>query len=187
MTTSSLDSVVRISKRSKAWTKVDDSDYLAHLHDKFWGKKIGVEECARVVDESGQNTDTDADKAEEIINRPVVENEGMVVDDSEGKGEEDDDDNDGDLIPGCRVLDLDLALEYQRIFIRADYVRIYDFLEGHSNSVSSSVHNRPTSAVVTGGSGVGELAFVAAIGGTTKLLYHFKARVSGSTMPYADA
>jgi hypothetical protein len=159
MSTSSLESVVKIPKRLKAWAKLDDFEVPALLHRKFWGATIGYEEQA--MDESGECMN----KEEEIGNRldkPVVENGRVavsdvcdIVDDNEGQGDEGD-----DLIPGCRVLDLHLGmgrtLKYPRIFIRAEYVRIYDFLENHFGN-ALALHWRTPSAVVTGGSGVSEL------------------------------
>lgn len=60
-----------------------------------------------------------------------------------------------DINPGCYFLEIGIdGLEYPWIWIRADYIRIYDALEIH--------YPRPTcpyrapAAVITGGPGIGE-------------------------------
>jgi hypothetical protein len=49
-----------------------------------------------------------------------------------------------DIIPGCYILDLGIHFEFSKIWIRADYIRIYDYLENYSNKMALTPgHQRP--------------------------------------------
>lgn len=74
-----------------------------------------------------------------------------------GSTDENDDDND-DIIPGCYVLDIDNdALKIKRIWIRAEYIRIYDHLVEYYNQKTSQVSEKISpSVVITGQPGIGK-------------------------------
>jgi hypothetical protein len=72
---------------------------------------------------------------------------------NEHQGSEDNKDN--DIIPGCYLMDFGLeGLGNRRIWVRADYVRIYDYAEFHYNKKSYPPNQAP-SMVVTGQPGIG--------------------------------
>jgi hypothetical protein len=67
--------------------------------------------------------------------------------------DEDGDQDGDDIIPGCYLLDI--GMNISKLWIRADYIRIYDFLEAHYKKPSAPSFRAPA-AVVTGQPGVGE-------------------------------
>jgi hypothetical protein len=153
---SSFDSVVRIPTHLNKWPKLLDSEPIAVLHHKFWGKPGAIG--------NGKQTTPEKDENEKEIGgryyERVVEDEATSVDDNE-----DERIDDGDIIPGCHVLNLDLGLnektqfpEYKKIFVRADYVRIYDYLQNYFDRIMAHKRHRPPGAVVTGAVGIGEFS-----------------------------
>jgi hypothetical protein len=104
-------SVVHIPKRQTQWPKLDGDDPLTVLHAKFWGKSMAIEEQEwRSVQWGDPARARDQDQDEDD---PMDEHL----------------DEDDDIIPGCYPLDL--GINVPKIWIRADYIRIYDFLEAH--------------------------------------------------------
>ncbi len=83
---------------------------------------------------------------------------------------------DDDVIKGCYCLEIDIeGFMYPRIWICAEYIRIYDALEIYCQK--SSYPNRlAPAAVITGQPGIGGSNFM-----------HYTCRnVSGSTLFYVD-
>lgn len=141
------------------WAKLqDDDDPLVQLHSKFWGKKLTLED----PELSGpQPAESDEDKP-------------MDVDDD-------------DFPPGCAILDIGIDdLPFQKIWIRADYIRVYDFIESREAPNRMAVNLLPPAAVVTGQPGIGKLSSV-----DSKHYYYTricaKGRAYGYTMPCAAA
>ena len=60
---------------------------------------------------------------------------------------------DDDVIPGCCFLDV--GGDFSKIWVRADYIRIYDFLEAHYKKSLAPSFKAPA-AVVTGQPGIGQ-------------------------------
>ena len=128
-------SVVDADQDPTAWRKVRDADSLTRLHAKFWGKSMAVEEQEW---RSGQSGDPARARHE---------------DQDEDDPMDEDVDEDDDIIPGCYLLDL--GMNVPKIWIRADYIRIYDFLEDYYNE-SPEPSFRAPAAVITGQPGVGQ-------------------------------
>jgi hypothetical protein len=64
-------------------------------------------------------------------------------------------DSDDDIIPGCYVLDIDInEIEFPKIWIRAEYIRVFDSLYAYYNTTLSLP--RAPAAVVTGQPGIGK-------------------------------
>jgi len=87
-----------------------------------------------------------------------------------------------DIIPGCCVLHIDIGA-IRKVWVRAEYIRIYGYLEEQYNDCLVKVGN--PGAVLMGQPGIGEFSPIAIV--TVLFMFHAKkkARVSGSTMPYA--
>jgi hypothetical protein len=66
-----------------------------------------------------------------------------------------DDDLEGDILPGCYVLDIGIKTLFSKMWIRADYKRIYDSLERYHSTVLLERSDKAPSAVLTGQSGIG--------------------------------
>jgi len=68
-----------------------------------------------------------------------------------------DEDDVGDFVPGCGILNIGIDdLPFERIWIRADYIRVFNLLESRETSV---VRNRlAPAAVVTGPPGIGKFS-----------------------------
>ncbi len=102
-----FDSVVRAAVHLPSWLQLNnDRDPLVQLHSKFWGKNLTYEEP------ESSNSQPHAES------RFTDEDERMDVD------------GDDDVIPGCAIFNIGInGLPFPRIWIRADYIRVYDFLE----------------------------------------------------------
>ena len=62
-----------------------------------------------------------------------------------------------DFIPGCAILDIGIEnLPFQKIWIRADYIRVYNFLEDFE--APQATNNVAPGAVITGQPGIGEFS-----------------------------
>jgi len=83
-------------------------------------------------------------------NRKPNENPGNGTDESE--------DDDDDITPGCYVLDINNdALRFKRIWIRAEFIRIFNYLvEYYDRITSQDSENTAPSAVITGQPGIGK-------------------------------
>ena len=113
--------------------KVSSKSLPAQLHALFWGKSM--------ADEEQKWRDAQP---------PIGEDENMDVDVS---GEEDDDDD--DIIEGCYSLEIGIKdFEYPRIWIRAEYIRIYNALEDRYRTPSYPY--LAPAVVITGQPGIGE-------------------------------
>jgi hypothetical protein len=138
-------SVVHIPERLAPWPKVGHDESLAQLHAKFWGMSMAVEE------QQWHST---------II--------GGELGDEHQDGDErmDEDENNGtdlgdDITPGCYVLDFGIeGLEFSKIWIRADYIRIYNYLEIRHRTPGFP-QGRAPAAVITGQPGIGEFLSIA--------------------------
>lgn len=62
-----------------------------------------------------------------------------------------------DMIPGCYVLDIGIpGLDVSRLWIRADYIRIFDFFQSHYDKHAANRMDQAPSGVLTGQPGIGE-------------------------------
>ena len=143
----SLASVVTFQKESMQWTRVHDSQPLAKLHAKFWGRPIAEEEARHVQQQStshpseSNDDDTDADEEEDIKTGYVLEI-----------------DNDAIRIQRIwvRVGEFPrMKLELSSRTLQADYIRIYDYLVGYYNEKADPWETTPA-VVVTGQPGIGD-------------------------------
>ena len=172
----SLASVVHVTFRT--WQKVPDGHLLALFHRRFWGKSMEdeEEEWQKAQPQiEGQPEDEDEDRYEGE-GRAIDEddNEAMEVQECEGKGKGraiDEDDNeameedelegeamDDDDIPGCYPFSV--GIEDITVWIRADYIRIYEALQDYYEKTTKQSGRTP-SAVVTGQPGIGESRYFA--------------------------
>jgi hypothetical protein len=139
----SLASVVRIPARMGTWPKLDDEESLAQLHAKFWGKSMAEEE------QEWRNAQSPIPAIGDYGDEGQDRDERMDVDLDE----------DGDIIRGCYVLDIE-GLGFSKIWIRADYIRIYDYLEIHYKKRAVPAGRAPA-GVITGQPGIGEFPNIA--------------------------
>jgi hypothetical protein len=155
-----FNSVVRTADHLSNWSKLGSEEPVVQLHSKFWGKILTYEPSDnQTYTESGLS---DGDEC-------------MDVDDV------------GDFVSGCGILDIGINdLPFEKIWIRADYIRVYDFLESRE---APSVRNRlAPSAVVTGPPGIGEFSSSRSSRDTiTHICLCAKGRAYGSITPCADA
>ena len=121
-----IDSIIPPHRQAK-WEKVDGSEGIALLHDKFWGD-----------DNFGKQT------------LKVREDEGPEEDRDEGPEEDKDDPDD----PDCFTLDHGIQiLGHSKLWVRKEYIRMYkycdEFLETNRNK------GTPPSLIITGQPGIG--------------------------------
>lgn len=65
-----------------------------------------------------------------------------------------------DVIPGCYVLNIGIkGLERSKFWIRADYIRVYNYLETINDGTSKAEGVAP-SAIITGQPGIGKSVWV---------------------------
>jgi hypothetical protein len=131
-------SVVHVPKRLTQWPKLGENEPLTLLHANFWGKSMAVEEQEW---RRAQSPD------------PSMSGDDPVEDVNESMDEGLDTDTDDDIIPGCYLLDIGIGVS--KIWVRADYIRIYDFLEAHYMKPAAPSFQAPA-AVIAGQPGVGE-------------------------------
>ncbi len=113
---------------------------LGQWHEKFWGKNIADAQPPMPAEGSG------------LGNELRGGDEPMDVCMSEGE------DSDDDVIEGCYFLEIDIEeFAYPWIWVRAEYIRIYDALEVYYKTPRSPFPNRlAKAAVITGQPGIGE-------------------------------
>ena len=123
--------------------KADPVSALSQWHIKFWGKIIADEQksCDAQPPASMEGSGLGNDGRDEDKIMDVDTSEGVNLDD--------------DIIPGCHFLHIDIKkFPYPKIWIRAEYIRIYDALEAYYNQPSYPY--LAPAAVITGQPGVGE-------------------------------
>jgi len=91
-----------------------------------------------------------------------VRDEDRYGDECMGEDEIDDlgerTDLEDDILSGCYVLNIGIeGIDYPSIWVRAEYIRMYDYLESYYNSFASKLPGRAPGAVLTGQPGIGEL------------------------------
>ena len=96
----------------------------------------------------------DVDRSEEEdLDDDRSEEEDLDEDGTEEK------DLDDDLIDGCHFLDIDIDnFRYPKIWIRAEYIRIYDDVKNLYEK-GSLLNNILSAAVITGQPGIGESCY----------------------------
>ena len=109
-------------------------------HAKFWGKSMEDEEQQW----------RDAQPPMSVEGGGLGGDEPMDVDTSEGE------DLDDDFIKGCYSLEIGIKrLRIPKVWIRAEYIRIYNALEAYYQK-RPSITNQAPAAVITGQPGIGE-------------------------------
>jgi hypothetical protein len=114
---------------SESWEKLEDDHPFSKLQLVFWGEKI-EDDAKQWRGESQSSTG--------------VEN-----------------DEDDDIGPGCYVLNLDddLQLKNSKMWVRQDYIRIYDYCMTRYEEGPHTVRETPRSVVITGQPGIGLFFF----------------------------
>jgi hypothetical protein len=116
------------------------SPYPLQMHAKFWGKSMADEEqkCNAQSPTSMEGSSLENE----------LQGEAMDVDVTVSEEDQD------DIMDGCYFLELDDIedLNIHRIWIRAEYIRIYDALE----AFYQYPRRRAPAAVITGQPGIGE-------------------------------
>lgn len=137
---SNFASVVRFAPLERL-PKLDDHHPVAKLHAKFWGISMLHEE--QEWRNSQQPIPAVGDE---------LETEDLPVD-------FDVNDVGADVVPGCYVRNIGIkGLERSKIWIRADYIRVYNYLETINDGTSEAEEVAP-GAIITGQPGIGEFPF----------------------------
>jgi hypothetical protein len=172
-TMATLESVVG-SDYVAAWKEEQVKHPLVQFHAKYWG--VSTKEVVTELQESAQDEVMDID-IEHDDNNEVDEDggaeggdqEGENEDENKGKGKEkeeaeEEDEGEGedeveidDYIEGCRVLDINIKGIESSIWVRAEYIRIFDhILELHRDLTSSKrIDERSYCVIITGQPGIG--------------------------------
>jgi hypothetical protein len=144
------------------WLKVNRAMVAAQLHSKFWGKSMKEEEQQWRDSQMSEDRRSRAQGEDEYMDQNM--DEGMnqdansVTEDSTVTEDADvteivNVDEDEDIIEGSYVLDTGIRT-IKKIWIRTDYIRIYDCLEKQYND-AAKVDLEP-GVVITGQPGIGE-------------------------------
>ncbi|KIL64152.1 hypothetical protein M378DRAFT_178977 [Amanita muscaria Koide BX008] len=160
---SPLASVVR-STRVQAYLKVDNNTPVALFHQKFWGKSMEDEKAKwqeTQIESQPEDEDQDKHKAMEKGKGKAMDEGGdEVMNEGEGKPDEDEGeatDQDDDILPDCYVLDISIDDMPTSLWIRAEYIRIFDCFQAHFDKYTKPEPKGKTpSAVLTGQPGIGE-------------------------------
>jgi len=122
------------------WIALNESHPLSQLHIKYWDNPIQGNEPGVQTLSEGQ---------------PMDDDEDQPLDDDEDQSEVGPD-------SGCFVLDFHIkSLRISKLWVRQDYIRLYDYCNTHYNDVwSYSEPDWPPpsapSVVITGQPGIGE-------------------------------
>jgi hypothetical protein len=144
-----LADVVRFDQIAQPWNKLDGDNRFSKFHVKFWGKSMDDEE--REWNLVSHSTDDD-----------VIMDYGDEDGDDDGDAYVVDEDTDADdeLIPGCYELDItpNPVSDLSKIWIRAEYVRIYKYAESRYELCYEC--GKAQATVVTGQPGNGECVWL---------------------------
>ena len=173
---STFASVVEIPSYMQPWPILYGNHPLARLHAKFWGKNMADEEQQWLnADQEGK------ERIHAVVNEKMVVDETAVVD--ETMEEATTVDPDDDIIPGCYMLDIGIEGLIPKLWIRAEYIRVFNSLNAYYDELSFI--DKAPCAVVTGQPGIGEL--VTSLDCFKNDTFASKARVYGSITLCADA
>jgi hypothetical protein len=129
-THSTYDSI--IPEYGPQWTRILDSEPFTRLHAKFWD--------ASMQDEERKWRETQSKDVPMNVEVPTAE-----VDEEDETG------------PGCYILRLPWTRGTTKtIWIRQEYIRVYDFCEKYLNFCGTNSLQETPSVVVTGQPGIGE-------------------------------
>jgi hypothetical protein len=119
-----------------------------------WRESEGMDNDDEYKEEEG-NSEEEGDDADA--------NDGEQANEEEGEGEEEEDEDDGededDIIDGCYVLDVNIPAMETSIWVRAEYIRIFDRIAKLYNGVVNQERKDQKSScvILTGQPGIGEL------------------------------
>ena len=166
-----LESVVG-SKYVAAWKENTVDHPLAQFHAKYWG--VIMKEEVTKWQESVQDEDMDFDIADDDNNKvdgdgASGEREGKTEDKGKGKEEEEEDEREGEgddkvkidsYIEGCYVLNINIKGIESSIWVRAEYIRIFDYIAKLHGDLTSSkrIDERSYCVIITGQLGIGEFS-----------------------------
>lgn len=148
-----LAGVVRFAAHAQAWTKLSDDEPFSQFQAEFWGKSMEDEEQEWVKTQTqDRSKDDDLDGGDDAMD------DGDDDTGSMGNGDDMNDTNvDDEFTPGCYVLNTDnnpFLPGVPQIWIRADYIRVYKFIESRYDRCYSS--RKAQAVVLTGHPGTGE-------------------------------
>ena len=175
-TTATLESVVG-SDYVAAWKEERVKHPLVQFHAKYWG--VSTKEEVIKLQESTQDEVMDINIEHDNNNKvdgdgdggaEGGEQEGENKGENKGKGKEneeaeDEDEGGGedeveidDYIECCRVLDINIKGIESSIWVRAEYIRIFDHIVELHGDLTSSVRmdERSYCVIITGQPGIGE-------------------------------
>jgi len=148
--------------------RLHSDDLLAQFHDKFWDVSMNKE--VNNWRESAQNEGMDNDDEHEEEEGNSEEegddadaNKGEQANEEEEEEDEDEDEDDGedkdDIIDGCYALDVNIPEMETSIWVRAEYIRIFDHIAKlYNRGVNQERKDQTSSCVIlTGQPGIGEL------------------------------
>jgi hypothetical protein len=130
---STLASVFQYKDLVATWSKFSTHPRYAKLHEEFWGKSMTIEE------QEWRDSQEAMDLAMEVA-------------------DDDDSNPESETGPGCYPLDFRIHSRGPRLWIRKDFIRMYDFCDQwyeQVTSMGSRANRQAPSVVITGQSGVG--------------------------------
>ena len=119
-----------MSRRSGPISKLSKNDPLAKLHANFW---------PTTVKDGDEDTGDDNDMG---INATKVTQDGN----DKGDG--------GAVGSGCYILDLCISEIHQTVFVRQEYIQLYNYCSEYVHSQSKN--KQPLSVVISGQPGIGK-------------------------------
>ena len=156
---STFASVVTVPSYMQPWTILHRSHPLALLHAKFWGKNMVDEEqqwlnaqqaSPATGSEFGLRVQEEEERMDAVVNEKMVVDETAVVDETMDELDPDD-----DVISGCYMLDIGIDGLFSKVWIRAEYIRIFNAINAYYDD--PPLIDRAPCVVITGQPGIGEL------------------------------
>ncbi|EDR03255.1 uncharacterized protein LACBIDRAFT_307487 [Laccaria bicolor S238N-H82] len=149
-------SIVEISSYMQPWPILYENHPLAQFHAKFWGKNMADEEKQWLDAQKASPATGSEFGLRNQVGEDAVVNEKMVVDVTMDEATTMDPDD--DIIPGCYMLDIGIDGLISKLWIRAEYIRVFNSVNAHYDE-PSFVGKAPC-AVVTGQPGIGKSVWV---------------------------
>jgi hypothetical protein len=159
--------------------RLSDDRPLTKFYNKFWGVSMEGEGCEWRVEGSGtargeERMDCDNGEDGELDDGEDMREDEDVVIEEEGEDEEEEEEHkwneeeweseeeniDIDLIEGCYALNVDIAGIETSIWVRAEYIRLFDHIANlyYTDLSQERKQQKSSCVIVTGQPGIGALS-----------------------------
>ncbi|KAH8999558.1 hypothetical protein EDB92DRAFT_976240 [Lactarius akahatsu] len=130
-------------------SKLGSGTKLAKLHTKFWSTNLPDEPIS-----AGGDGDEDMGQEEDESEGEGEDGDGSEDGGEDGDEDEDENEDEDDDETDCYTLDLSTTCIGVKLWVRKEYIKIYDVCDEYLKSATTS--DGPLSVVITGQPGIGK-------------------------------